>query len=97
MRVLKVQVRMMLLEEVEQRQTQEKKQVQDVWVKGLPQLNKAIGHCIVHILHLCHIRCPKLCSVILYDIILLHIRLYIMEECNRIIMHMDSCDMMLLT
>jgi hypothetical protein len=27
----------------------ERKQVQDVWVKGLPQLNKAIDHCIVHI------------------------------------------------
>jgi hypothetical protein len=68
-----------------------------LWVKGLHQLNKAIGHCIVHIFQLCHIRRPKVCSVILYGIILLHMRLYIMEECNRIIMHMDSCDMLLLT
>ena len=75
----------------------ERKQVQDVWVKGLPQLNKAIGHCIVHIFQLCHIRRPKVFLVILYGIILLHMRLYIMEDCNRIIMHMDSCDMLLLT
>jgi hypothetical protein len=27
----------------------------------------------------------------------LHMCLYIMEECNQIIMHMDSCDMLLLT
>jgi hypothetical protein len=40
---------MILLEEVEQRQRKERKQVHDVWVNGLPQLNKAIGHCIVHI------------------------------------------------
>jgi hypothetical protein len=88
---------MILLEEVEQRQTKERKQVQDVWVKGLPQLNKVIGHCIVHIFQVLHIRRPKVCSIILYGIILLHTRLYIMEECNQIIMHMDSCDMLLLT
>jgi hypothetical protein len=88
---------MMLFEEVEQRQTKERKQVQDVWVKDLPQLNKAIGHCIVHIFQLCHICCPKVCSIILYGIILLHMGLYIMEEYNQIIMHMDSCDMVLLT
>jgi hypothetical protein len=49
-----------------------------------------------HILQLCRIRRPKVCLVILHDIILLHTRLYIMEECNRIIMHMNSCNMLLL-
>jgi hypothetical protein len=66
-------------------------------VKGLPQAIKAIGLCIVHIFQPCHISVrravhPKVCLVILHDIILLHIRLYIMEGCNRIIMHMGSCD-----
>jgi hypothetical protein len=40
---------MMLLEEVERRQTKGRKQVQDVWVKGLPQLIKDISLCIIHI------------------------------------------------
>jgi hypothetical protein len=54
-------------------------------------------HCIIHIFHLCYIRRSKVCSVILYGIILLYMRIYIMGECNRIIMHMDSYDMLLLT
>jgi hypothetical protein len=39
---------------------------------------------------------PKVCLVILRGIILLHMHLYNMEECNRIIMHMNSCNVLLL-
>jgi hypothetical protein len=41
-------------------------------------------------------RRPKVCSVILHGIILLHMHLYTMEEFNRIIMHIDSCNVLLL-
>jgi hypothetical protein len=53
-------------------------------VKGLPQAIKAIGQCVVHIFQPCHILVrhavhPKVCSVILHGIILLHMLLYNME------------------
>jgi hypothetical protein len=35
-----------------------RKKVQDVWVKGLPQFIKAIGHCIVHIFKIWRVHNP---------------------------------------